>query len=85
MGLNADSWRMIEGKLYMFGGKGSRDGFFLDTKKNITLADKYWAAEVSGSNAFLQRTKRLIFRVPHYLTGAQLREEVAKASGASTR
>lgn len=84
-GGDADSWRMIEGKLYMFGGKGSRDGFFLDTKKNIALADKYWAAEVSGSNAFLQRAKRLIFRVPHYLTGAQLREEVARASGTSTR
>ncbi len=47
--------------------------------RNIALADKYWKAEVSGSNAFIQRVKRLLFRVPHYLTGRELAAEVAKA------
>lgn len=77
-GGNADSWRIIDGKLYTFGGAGSRDGFYLDLKRNIALADKYWADEVNQSNAFVQRVKRLVFRVPHYLTGPQLREEVAR-------
>jgi YHS domain-containing protein len=77
-GGNADAWRIIGGKLYTFGGPGSREGFYLDLPRNIALADKYWAHEVSGSNAFIQRVKRLVFRVPHYLTGPQLREEVAK-------
>jgi YHS domain-containing protein len=76
-GGDADSWRMIEGKLYIFGGAGSRDGFFLDTPGNIKLADKYWAEEVSGSNSFWQRSKRLTMRVPHYKSGAELAAMVA--------
>ena len=81
-GGDADSWRMIEGKLYIFGGNGSRDAFFLDIPKNVALAQKYWAEEVSGSNAFIQRTKRTtVARVAHYKTGAELAAEVAKAQG----
>ena len=77
-GGNADAWRVIDGKLYTFGGKGSIDGFHLDLQKNIALADKYWAEEVKGSNALVQRVKRLLFRVPHYLTGPELAREVAR-------
>ena len=79
-GGDADSWRMIEGKLYIFGGKGSRDAFLLDVPKNRALADKYWAEEVAGSNAFVQRTKRTtVARVAHYKSGAELAAEVAAA------
>ncbi len=79
-GGDADSWRMIEGKLYIFGGQGSRDAFLLDVPKNRALADKYWAEEVTGSNAFIQRTKRTtIGRVAHYKSGAELALEVAAA------
>lgn len=80
-GGDADSWRLIDGKLYMFGGPLSRASFALDEPRNIALAHKYWHEEVSGANAFLQRSKRWIFRVPHYRTGNQLTEDVAKATG----
>ena len=81
-GGDADSWRVIDGKLYMFGGKGSRDGFYVDIPRNVALADKYWNEEVKGSNAFIQRVKRYIFnRVPHYKSGAELAEEVARTGG----
>ena len=76
-GGDADSWRMIDGKVYIFGGAGSRDGFLVDTPANIKLADKYWAEEVNGSNSFWQRTKRLTLRVPHYKSGAELAALVA--------
>jgi YHS domain-containing protein len=76
-GGDADSWRMIDGKLYIFGGAGSRDGFLLDIPGNTKLADKYWAEEVSGSNSFWQRSKRLTMRVPHYKSGAELAAMVA--------
>jgi YHS domain-containing protein len=76
-GGDADSWRMIDGKLYIFGGAGSRDGFLLDIPANTKLADKYWAEEVAGSNSFWQRSKRLIFRVPHYKSGAEIAALVA--------
>ncbi len=79
-GGDADTWRMIEGKLYIFGGAGSRDAFLLDVPKNRALADKYWNEEVKGSNAFTQRTLRTtINRVAHYKSGAELALEVAAA------
>ena len=78
-GGDADTWKMVDGKLYIFGGAGSRDAFLLDEPRNIQLADKYWKEEVAGSNSFWQRTKRLIIRVPHYKTGEQLATAVAEA------
>jgi YHS domain-containing protein len=78
-GGDADSWRMIDGKLYIFGGQGSRDGFLLDVPGNIKLADKYWAEEVNGANSFWQRGKRLVLRVPHYKSGSELAALVAAA------
>ena len=78
-GGDADVWKMIDGKLYIFGGQGSRDAFMLDAPRNMALANKYWSEEVNGANAFIQRTKRLIFRVPHYKSGAELAAEVAQA------
>jgi YHS domain-containing protein len=78
-GGDADTWEIIDGKLYIFGGKDSHDAFMLDVPKNLALANKYWSEEVNGSNALFQRTKRLILRVPHYKSGEELAAEVAKA------
>ncbi len=78
-GGDADSWRIDDGKLYIFGGAGSKAGYELDLKKNRELADKYWKEEVEGSNSFLQRSKRLVLRVPHYKSGEELAREVAAA------
>ena len=78
-GGDADTWEMLDGKLYIFGGRGSHDAFMLDVPRNMQLANKYWGEEVNGSNAFFQRTKRLIFRVPHYKSGKELAEDVARA------
>ena len=78
-GGDADVWEIFDGKLYMFGGQGSHDAFMLDVPRNMALAHKYWTEEVNGSNALVQRVKRLVFRVPHYKTGKELEEEVARA------
>ncbi len=80
-GGDADTWKIIDGKLYIFGGAGSRDAFLLDEKGNVALAQKYWKEEVEGSNAFWQRSKRLVIRVPHYKSGKELADEVARAKG----
>jgi len=82
-GGDADVWEMFDGKLYIFGGRGSHDAFMLDVPRNMALANKYWNEEVNGSNAFFQRTKRLIFRVPHYKSGKELADEVARAKAKS--
>ena len=81
-GGDADTWRIIDGKLYIFGGEASRAAFELDLPRNLALADGYWRDEVAGSNSFVQRTKRLIFRVPHYKSDAQLAADVAAAQAA---
>jgi len=81
-GGDADVWAMIEGKVYIFGGQGSKDAFMLDPKGNMALANKYWSEEMNGSNAFWQRAKRLTFRVPHYKSGEELAAQVAKAKAA---
>jgi YHS domain-containing protein len=81
-GGDADTWTIIDGKLYIFGGAGSRDAFMLDPKANLALANRYWNDEVNGSNAFWQRSKRLVFKVPHYKSGEQLAQEVARAKAA---
>jgi YHS domain-containing protein len=79
-GGDANTWRIVGGKLYIFGGAGSRAAFELDTAANIALADKYWAEEVAGSNSFWQRSKRLVFRVPHYKSGEELSRLVQEAA-----
>ena len=74
-GGDADTFKIIDGKLYIFGGKESRNYFSMDEKRNLERAHQLWREEVAGSHALPQRYKRLIFRVPHYKTGAQLAEE----------
>ena len=78
-GGDADTWRIIDGKLYIFGGAGSKAAFELDVPGNLRLADQYWAEEVQGRNSFWQRGKRLVLRVPHYKSGAELASMVEQA------
>jgi hypothetical protein len=78
-GGDVDTWKIFDGKLYIFGGQGSKDAFMLDVPRNMKLAHDYWDHEVNGSNALFQRVKRLIFRVPHYKSGKELADEVRKA------
>lgn len=78
-GGDADTWKMINGKLYIFGGQESKEGFEIDEARYLQLADKYWKEEIAGNNSFLQRSKRLVFKVPHYKTGEEVAKEVAAA------
>lgn len=74
-GGDPDTWKIMDGKLYIFGGEGSRRYFLMDEKQNRMLADQYWNEEVKNTTPLIQRYKRLIFRVPHYRTGAELEAE----------
>jgi YHS domain-containing protein len=81
-GGDADTWKITDGKLYIFGGQASKDGWELDEKANLALAEKYWAEEVKGSNSFFQRAKRMVLRVTHYKSGEELAREIAAAKAA---
>lgn len=79
-----DTWRLYRGKLYVFGGRTSRDHFEMDTERNLALAHRYWNEEVAGSWALWTRIKRLVLRVPHYRTDAQLQQEYEARLAAGT-
>ena len=79
-GGDADTWKIIDGKLYIFGGESSRRYFLMDEKTNLAFAERYWADEIRGNNGLIQRYKRLVLRVPHYKTGNDLEAEWQKRS-----
>lgn len=78
-GGDGDTWKMIDSRLYIFGGQGSKEAFLLDEKTNVANAQKYWKSEVNGTNSFWQRMKRLTFRVPNYKSSAELAKAVSEA------
>jgi len=78
-GGNATDFKLVNGKLYIFGGQVSQAAFELELDKNIALADQYWEQEIKGNNSFIQRAKRLVLRVPHYKTGEEQAAEVQAA------
>lgn len=81
-GGDADVWKISNGKLYIFGGQASKEAFELNEAANLKLAEQYWTQEIAGSNSFIQRSKRMVFRVAHYKSGEQLAQDVAAAKAA---
>lgn len=78
-GGTASDFKVVNNKLYIFGGSTSQSAFELELDKNIALADAYWEKEIKGNNSFIQRAKRLVLRVPHYKTGEEQAAEVQAA------
>ena len=77
-----DSYKIIDGKLYMFGGYRSKLFFEMDQEKNLKLAQHYWDTEVKDSNWRVQSWKRVFFnKVSHYKTNAQLAAEYEQRTG----
>lgn len=74
-GGDPDTWKIIDGRLFMFGGPASRKYFVMDEAANVKLADRYWNDEIKGSNGTVQRYKRLVLRVDHYKSGKELEAE----------
>lgn len=70
-----DTWKIIDGRLYIFGGEAERRYFVMDEEANLRLAQRYWKDEVEGSIAIVQRTRRLALRVPHYKSDKELEAE----------
>ncbi len=79
MGGDPGTWQIIDGKLYIFGGPGSRDAFLLDPQANLAHAHSYWASEVRGHHNLWQSLQRMVLRVPHYKSTQALADAVAAA------
>ena len=78
---DAGTFKIIDGKLYLFASPRARLYFEMDQERNLKLARSYWETEVQDSNWRLQSWRRLLFRVPHYKSNAQLAEEYEKRFG----
>ncbi len=76
-----ENFKIIDGKLYIFGGIRSKLYFEMDQERNLKLADHYWESEVKYSDWRFQSWKRLVARVPHYKTGRDLAEEYERRFG----
>jgi hypothetical protein len=81
LGGNHDNFRVINGKLYMFGGENSKKYFEMDLERNLKLSEDYWNNEAKGGSARLQAWKRLAFKVPHYKTNRELAAEYEARQG----
>lgn len=79
-----NTWRIYQGRLYVFGGQSSRDHFEMDTVKNLQLAHHYWETEVRDANPTWTRLRRMVLRVPHYRSDASLQEEWESKRDAGT-
>jgi YHS domain-containing protein len=82
LGGEPENFKIIGGKLYVFGGVRSKLYFEMNQERNLTLADGYWQSEVKDSHWRWQSWKRVWWdKVPHYKTNAELAAEYQKRSG----
>ena len=79
LGGEPEIFKIIDGRLFVFGGARSRLYFEMDQERNLRLADQYWENEVKDSNWRIQSFMRIwINKVPHYKTNQELAEEYAR-------
>ena len=71
----ADAFKIIDGRLYLFGGPRAKQYFEMDQERNLRLAWHYWDTEVRDSTHWLQALKRQVFHVPHYKSNDELAAE----------
>lgn len=79
--IGADLFKIVDGRLYLFGSERARRHWEMDEKKNIELGDYYWENESKDVPFRIQNLKRYLIRVPHYKSDDQLEAEWQKRSG----
>jgi YHS domain-containing protein len=73
--IGADIFKIVDGRLYLFGSERARRHWEMDEKKNVELGDWYWENESRGVPFRIQNLKRYVVRVPHYKSDEQLEAE----------
>jgi YHS domain-containing protein len=74
LGSDPSEWRIVDGKLYIFGDVMGRTAWELDPAWNIRHADEVWP-EAQAQGWRWQTLKRYASKVPWYKTGADIRRE----------
>ena len=77
LGGEPENFKIIDGRLHLFGGNRSKLYFEMDQEKNLKLADHYWATEYNGKDWREVSGKRSSWggRVDHYKTNRELAAE----------
>lgn len=70
--IGADTFAIVDDKLYVYGGPRSRQNWMIDYPENIRTGDAYWASEIKDAWSRIQNFKRYTFKVPGYKTDAEL-------------
>ena len=82
LGGEVENFKIIDGRLYLFGGRLSKVYFEMDEARNLKPAPGYWDTEVKGANWRMQSWKRIwLAKVPHYKTNAELSAEYERRFG----
>jgi YHS domain-containing protein len=82
--IGADTFAIVDDRLYLYGGPRSRRNWMLDYVENIKTGDMYWQSEIKDSYSRLQNFKRYTFKVPGYKTDAELDAIYAQRKAAGT-
>ena len=82
--IGADTFAIVNDKLYLYGSPRSRQGWMLDYVENIKTGDMYWETEIKDSYSRIQNMKRYTFKVPGYKTDAELDAIYAQRKAAGT-
>lgn len=82
--IGADTFAVVDGKLYLYGSPRSRQNWMLDYADNIRTGDVYWATETRDVPYRLQNAKRYTFKVDGYKTDAELDALYAQRKAAGT-
>jgi len=79
--IGANVFKIVDGRLYLYGSERSRRHWEMDQEKNIKLGDWYWENETKDRPFRPQNWYRYTVRVPHYRTDAELESEWQRRNG----
>ena len=79
--IGADTFKIVDGRLYLFGSPRSRRHWEMDQTENIRMGEWYWENETRDRWDRPQNWYRYVIRVPHYKTDAELEAEWQRRYG----
>ena len=79
--IHANVFAIYKDRLYLFGSERSKANWMMDADENIVLGDRYWETETKDVPYRVQNFRRLVFKVEHYKTDAELDAEHFKRFG----
>ena len=74
LGSDPTAWQVYEGRLFIFGDVLGHTAWGVDPAWNVGHADRLWPG-IAAKGWRAQSLAAYVSKVPHYLTGAQIRDQ----------